>query len=70
MVYKTVKDWYHAYVQCKRLGASLAILDTNDKITQMLKFTTHHKTLAYRDFFYIGLTKETWIPVRNNPGKS
>ena len=63
MILHYIKNWYKAYDACHRMGASLAVLDTEDKIKLLLDYTRAHRTLKSKDLLYIGLTKFAWMPI-------
>ena len=51
------------------MGASLAIVDTEEKIRLLLEFTKNKPGLSTQDLLYVGLTKHQWRPVNTNISK-
>ena len=61
LIYSNNSNWYQAYGECQKLGASMAILDSSYKIKAMLQFIQGNKFRS--DLYYIGLASYKWIPL-------
>ena len=50
-----------AYDECQKMGATLAVIDTQYKVKELL----WHLTYWFRrwDLMYVGLIHDVWIPV-------
>ena len=68
MGFKLIKNWYQAYDECQKMGASLAVIDSQYKVEELLWYMKHHWTFRTVDLMFIGLIHEKWIPVDPNIG--
>ena len=66
MGFKLIKNWYQAYDECQKMGATLAVIDSQYKVNELLWYMKHHWTFRTVDLMFIGLIHEKWIPVDPN----
>ena len=69
MGFKLIKNWYQAYDECQKMGAILAVIDSQYKVKELLWYMKHHWTFRTVDLMFIGLIHEKWIPVDPNIGR-
>ena len=48
------------------MGATLAVIDSQYKVKELLWYMKHHWTFRTVDLMFIGLIHEKWIPVDPN----
>ena len=53
MGFKLIKNWYLAYDECQKMGATLAIIDSQYKVEELLFYMKYHWTFRTVDLMFM-----------------
>ena len=68
LVFSIQRTWYQGYNECQKIGASLAILDSKNKIKAMQDFIRRYQMHNVLNMYYVGLTNHEWMPINSSIG--
>ena len=60
------KNWYQAHDECQKIGATLAVIDSQYKVKKLL-WDMKYWFKTY-DLMHIGLIHDKWVPINNKIG--